>query len=91
MAITVISVDISFAARSPRYKSRTMARAMTTLALAPSACSTRQAIKVPDDPAMAQPAEPIRNSTSPAATGERRPYRSDSGPQASWPRQNPIR
>ena len=35
IAITVISVDIMRAARSPSYRSRTMARANTTLAQAP--------------------------------------------------------
>jgi hypothetical protein len=50
-----------------------MARARTTPAQAPTACTTRQPIICPALAESAQPAQPITNSTSPATTGPRRP------------------
>jgi hypothetical protein len=50
-----------------------MARASTTPAEAPTACTTRQPIIVQALPASAQPAEPMMNSTRPIAIGRRRP------------------
>ena len=50
-----------------------MARASTTLAQAPSAWTIRQPIIAATLPVIAQPAEPMTNSTSPSAIGTRRP------------------
>ena len=91
MAMTIISVDSICAARSPSKRSRTIARASTTPAHAPTACTTRQPIIAQTLPASAQPAEPITKRTSPIATGSRRPCRSPIGPHRSWPRLNPMR
>ena len=73
MAITAISVESICAARSPSKRSRTMARASTTPAHAPAACTTRQPIIAQTLPASAQPADPMTKKTSPIATGSRRP------------------
>lgn len=76
IAMTTIRVESIRAARAPSYRSRTMAREMTTQADAPSAWTMRQ---------------PMMNSTSPAATGRRRPNLSLTGPQNNWPTLKPIR
>ncbi len=60
-----------------------MARASTTPAQAPTACTIRQPISAHALPAIAQPAEPSANSTRPIAIGIRRPKRSPTGPHSS--------
>lgn len=91
IAMTTIRVESIRAARAPSYRSRTMAREMTTQADAPSAWAMRQPMMVSALAASAQPAEPMMNSTSPAATGRRRPNLSLTGPQNNWPTLKPIR
>ena len=63
-----------------------MARASTTPAQAPTACTIRHPVNVHMPPASPQPAEPTMNGTIPTATGNRRPNRSPIGPHTSWPR-----
>ncbi len=50
-----------------------MARAKATPALAPSAWTSRQPISCQASVARAQPAEPMTNTSTPSATGPRRP------------------
>ncbi len=83
--ITVETRPSMEAARSRSNRSRTMARLKTTPAEAPSACSTRAAIRAPTVPTAIASRLAAAESARPAISTGRRPKRSDSGPMMSCP------
>ena len=83
--VTAISSANTRAAASPRYRSRTIARAITTPAPPSVPWMNRSTISTPIDGATAHASDAAMYPTSPASNGRRRPSESLSGPVKSWP------
>lgn len=81
--MTVATSPNIAAARFLSNRSRMMARLTTIPAEAPSACSTRAAIRLPIVPTTIARTLATVVSAKPASSTGRRPKRSDSGPMTS--------